>query len=181
MSTVTVFNVTHEKWTQEFEDTFREHAQMIYRTAYSVTRSPQDAEDVVQTLFLGLLRRGFPEGLKENPRAYLYRAAVNHSLNTVRLRGRHLPIADATSESLGHPANVDEAEQDADIQRRLAEAMTQLNPRAVDMLILRYEHNYSDAQIAKLLGKSRGAVAVTLYRARARLKRLLSNSLLKKS
>jgi DNA-directed RNA polymerase specialized sigma24 family protein len=68
---------------------------MIYRTAYSVTRSPQD--DVVQTLFLGLLRRGFPEGLKENPRAYLYRAAVNYSLNTVRLRGRHLPIADATS------------------------------------------------------------------------------------
>jgi DNA-directed RNA polymerase specialized sigma24 family protein len=41
------------------------------------------------------------------------------------------------------------------------------------MLILRYEHNYSDAQIAKMLGKSRGTVAVTLYRTRARLKKLL--------
>jgi DNA-directed RNA polymerase specialized sigma24 family protein len=34
-------------------------------------------------------------------------------------------------------------------------------------------HNYSDAEIAKLLGKSRGVVAVTLYRSRARLKKLI--------
>jgi RNA polymerase sigma-70 factor, ECF subfamily len=86
MSLVTVFNVTNKELTQEFEETFREHAPMIYRTAYSVTRTPQDAEDIVQTLFLKLLRRGFPEGLKENPKAYLYRAAVNLSLNAVRVR-----------------------------------------------------------------------------------------------
>ena len=173
MSAVTFFKVTNTEFRQEFEATFREHAQMIYRTAYSVTRNPQDAEDVVQTLFLGLLRRGFPEGLKENPRAYLYRAAVNLSINAVRVRGRHVPIAVATSERLIDAIDPSEAERDADIQRRLAKAMTQLNSGAVEMLILRYEHNYSDAQIAKLLGKSRGAVAVALYRARARLKRLL--------
>jgi DNA-directed RNA polymerase specialized sigma24 family protein len=44
------------------------------------------------------------------------------------------------------------------------------------MLILRYEHNYSDVEIGRLLGRSRGAVAVTLYRARARLKKLLRAS-----
>jgi RNA polymerase sigma factor (sigma-70 family) len=63
------------------------------------------------------------------------------------------------------------------IQGPLVEAIAQLNPRAVEMLILRYEHHYSDAEIAKLLGKSRGVVAVTLYRARARLKKLLRASL----
>src|SRR5205809_7288479 len=100
MSTVTVFKVTHTEFTQDFEETFREYAPMIYRTAYSVTRSSQDAEDVVQTLFLGLLRRGLPEGLRDNPRAYLYRSAVNLSLNAVKLRARHVAIADATSERL---------------------------------------------------------------------------------
>jgi DNA-directed RNA polymerase specialized sigma24 family protein len=34
-------------------------------------------------------------------------------------------------------------------------------------------HNYSDVEIAKMLGKSRGVVAVTLYRARARLKKII--------
>jgi len=43
----------------------------------------------------------------------------------------------------------------------------------VEILILHYEHDYSDAQIGKLLGTSRGVIAVTLYRARARLKKLL--------
>jgi DNA-directed RNA polymerase specialized sigma24 family protein len=44
------------------------------------------------------------------------------------------------------------------------------------MLILRYEHHYSEAEIARVLGKSRGVVAVTLYRARIRLKKLLRKS-----
>jgi RNA polymerase sigma-70 factor (ECF subfamily) len=171
MSLVTVFNVANKALTQEFEETFREHAEMIYRTAYSVTRTPQDAEDVVQTLFLGLLRRGIPDGLKENPRAYLYRSAVNLSINAVRLRQRHVPITDA--ESLSASDEQKTSETDGDIPRHLAKAIAQLNPRAVEVLILHYEHGYSDAEIAKLLGKSRGAVALMLYRARARLKRLL--------
>lgn len=174
MSPVTVLNVTNKELAQEFEGTFREHAQMIYRTAYGVTRTPQDAEDVVQTLFLALLRRGFPDGLKENPKAYLYRAAVNLSLNAVRVRNRHVPIADA--ESLSASTTEDTPQTGAATQRLLAKAIAQLNPRAVGMLILRYEHGYSDAEIAKLLGKSRGAVALTLFRARARLKNLLRHA-----
>jgi DNA-directed RNA polymerase specialized sigma24 family protein len=46
----------------------------------------------------------------------------------------------------------------------------------VEVLVLRYEHDYSDAEIARLLGKSRGAVALTLFRARARLKKLLRHA-----
>jgi RNA polymerase sigma-70 factor, ECF subfamily len=175
MSTVTVVKVTNDQLTQEFEGTFREHAQMIYRTAYSVTRSPHDAEDVLQTLFLGLLRRGVPEGAKQNLRAYLYRATVNLSINAAKKRARHVSMADSTSERLSSN-DADTAGHDPDLERRLAEAMTKLKPRDVEMLVLRYEHDYSDAQIAKLLGKSRSAVAVTLYRARTHLKRLLSDS-----
>jgi RNA polymerase sigma factor (sigma-70 family) len=59
----------------------------------------------------------------------------------------------------------------------LSDALAQLNPRAVEILILRYEHDYSDAEIARILGKSRGAIALTLFRARARLKALLRTSL----
>ena len=34
--------------TSELDDLFREHHQLIYRTAYSVTGSKPDAEDVLQ-------------------------------------------------------------------------------------------------------------------------------------
>src|SRR5215467_944215 len=73
---------------QDFEDIFREHYQLVYRTAYSVTGSRHDAEDILQTIFLRLLQRELPPDLKRSPKAYLYRAAVNLSLNTIRSRKR---------------------------------------------------------------------------------------------
>jgi RNA polymerase sigma factor (sigma-70 family) len=62
---------------------------------------------------------------------------------------------------------------DSGLQRHLLAAMAQLKPRAVEILILHYEHDKSDAEIAKMLGTSRGTIAVALYRTRARLKKLL--------
>jgi RNA polymerase sigma factor (sigma-70 family) len=53
------------------------------------------------------------------------------------------------------------------------DAITQLNPNVVEILVLRYAHDYTDAQIAQMLGKSRGTIAVTLYRARIRLRKLM--------
>src|SRR5262245_5923799 len=173
MSTATVFNVANEPLADEVEEVFREHYALVYRTAFSVTGSPQDAEDVIQNLFLQILRKGFPPGLKEKPKAYLYRAAVNLSINTVRFRKRHVLTDDAEQlDATVEPGN----DAGADLQERLVDAIAQLNPRWVEMLILRYEHDYTDAEIGKLLGTSRTVIAVTLHRARARLKKLLAGS-----
>jgi len=154
-----------------FEEIFRDHSRMVYRTAYTITGNHSDAEDVLQHIFLTLLERQVPPDLTRNPRAYLYRAAVNMSLKTIRTRKRRR-LADGV-ELLQAPAPIAEPDPDEAIRRSLREAMAQLKPRAVEILVLRYEHDYSDAQIAKMLGKSRGTVAVTLYRARAKLKKLL--------
>jgi RNA polymerase sigma-70 factor (ECF subfamily) len=163
---------------ENLEDAFREHSRLVYRTAYSVTGSAQDAEDVVQTLFLKLLRRGFPPEFKKNPKGYLYRAAVNLSLNAVKAGRRRK--SDVDPERLeAADRGPDEREAAAakdDLRARLVTAMAQLNPRAVEMLILRYEHETSEAEIGRLLGTSRAVVAVTLFRARARLKTLLRAS-----
>jgi RNA polymerase sigma factor (sigma-70 family) len=56
---------------------------------------------------------------------------------------------------------------------QLSRAIAELSPGTAEIVILRYMHNYSDAQIAKMLGKSRGVVAVTLFRARAYLRKLI--------
>ena len=58
MSTATVLTVTDERVAQEFDELFRDYYRLVYRTAFSVTGSPQDAEDVAQTIFLRLFRRG---------------------------------------------------------------------------------------------------------------------------
>jgi RNA polymerase sigma-70 factor (ECF subfamily) len=159
--------------TSELEDLFREHHQMIYRTAYSVTGSRADAEDVLQIIFLRLLRRGLPPDLEHNPAGYLYRAAVNLSLDTVRSR-KHRDQADGVERVLVAVPAAAQAGAGEDARRRLRRAVAQLNPRAVEMLVLRHVHGYTDVEIARMLGSSRGSIAVTLFRARAKLRKLLS-------
>ena len=65
---------------------------------------------------------------------------------------------------------------DEEMDRRLWSAIAELNEGAAHILILRYIHEYSLADIAKLLGTSRSAVGVSLFRTRARLKKLIRAS-----
>ena len=175
MSTLNVSEVPTDPLDQELvrelEEIFRAHYRMTYRTAYAVTGNSEDAEDVVQTIFLRLVRRECPPALKKNPAGYLYRAAVNVSLNTIRTRRRRaLTGVPIPPEAQSHLEESDSADE---IHRRLYEAVSELSPASAHILILHYVHDYSDAEIAKLLGTSRGTIAVSLYRSRSRLKKLM--------
>ena len=75
---------------QQLERIFDRHYEMMYRTAYSLTSSAADAEDIVQTIFVRLLNRALPPDLNTAPERYLYRAAFNLSLNTIRNKKREL-------------------------------------------------------------------------------------------
>jgi RNA polymerase sigma-70 factor, ECF subfamily len=175
MSTVAISQENKTTLPEEFERLYREHATFVYRTAFRITRNAEEAEDILQTVFLRLIRRKCPPDLQKLPRAYLYRAAVNAALDAIQLRRNRSGLADVSEiESTLHSPDSSSEEK---IHQRLHQAIAELNPAAAEMVILRYMHNYSDAEIAKMLGKSRGVVAVTLYRSRARLKKLIRQSL----
>ena len=156
---------------QDLAEVYREHYRMTYRTAYAITGRSEDAEDAVQTIFLRLARREFPPDLSRNPRAYLYRAAVNFALNIIRERKRCAATAFPAAAEPG--VDTLEADPAEEIHRRLYEAVAELSPQSAHILLLRYVHDYSDAEIARLLGTSRGTIAVSLYRSRARLRKLM--------
>src|SRR5436309_501950 len=74
---------------REFEETFLTHYDLVHGTAFGVTGSREDAEDVVQTVFLRLLRHEMPPDMQKKAKPYPYRAPVNESLNIIRNRRRH--------------------------------------------------------------------------------------------
>jgi RNA polymerase sigma-70 factor (ECF subfamily) len=153
----------------EFEALFLEHYDFVHRTAYRVTGNFADAEDVIQTLFLRLCRRELPLELKSNPRGYLYRAAVNGALDVIRTKRRH--PADGDNEAiLNAPARQEPSRGEEELFERLRRALTELKPKAAEILILHHVHGYSDFEIAKLLETSRSAVAVSLFRSRLKLR-----------
>jgi len=155
---------------QELEQIFREHYQFVYRTAFSVTGSKADAEDILQTIFATLLRREILPALRDNPKGYLYRAAFNQSLNLIRSRNRHPTTGVEVLETF---AAAPASSVDDELEKRLYEGIQQLHEGAAQIVVLRYVHNYSIAAIAKSLGTTQSAVAVSLFRSRARLKKLI--------
>ena len=169
-----VSSVTDKPGLQEVESLFYQHHELVFRTAYSILNDVADAEDVVQSVFLRLVRRELLPAVRTNITGYFYRAAVNQSLDILRSRRRYQLVG-----------NIERQDDPGSEESRFAErlhvhleaALAELSPDAVHILVLRYTHNYSDKQIAALLGISRAAMAVRLFRARARLKKLMDISL----
>ncbi len=151
----------------------KEHAEFIYRTAYGVTGSHQDAEDVLQTIFLRLVRRELPPGLRKNPQACLYRAGVNLSLHTLGSRWRNIRIEGSQLIECSPPPGNSPDGSDDELHRQLYEAVAQWEPASAQILILRYVHNKRDGEIARMLGISRCTVTLSRLRSRLRLKKVL--------
>lgn len=170
MSTAAMTNPIDNSAKPEIEDIFREHYRLVYRTAFRITGRAEDTEDVVQTVFLRLLRSGLPADFHKNPKGYLYRAAVNLSLSAVESRRRYVLDNDAANRETGNAAPNANRES---YREWFSGALLKLRPRAVEIFLLRYEQDYTDVEIAKMLGTSRGVIAVSLFRSRARLRKLL--------
>ncbi len=166
---------------EDIDDLFAEHHERVYKAAYRVTGNASDAEDVLQTIFLRLLRREDPPTLGPAAASYLHRAAVNAALDLLRSRRRArtsdvdvnvLEPRERLAQAPGPEAGIERAE----MRDWLRSALVQLNPRAAEIFALRYFEGHGNTEIAEMLGTSRSSIAVTLHRTRNQLKKELAST-----
>jgi RNA polymerase sigma-70 factor (ECF subfamily) len=157
---------------------YREHHERVFRAAYRITGNATDAEDVLQTVFLRVLRRNEVPLIADTAASYLKRAAVNAALDLARRRAtlRAAPLEDA--EASGNARELgdarpgpERASESREVREHLRTALSALPPRAAEMFCLRYLEGYTNREIARMLGASWSTVAVTLHRARTRLRK----------
>ncbi|MBV8552114.1 MAG: sigma-70 family RNA polymerase sigma factor [Acidobacteriaceae bacterium] len=148
----------------EFSRLFDEYHGLVFRTAYRITGNAADAEDVLQTIFLRLMRRD-PDAALGSEESYLRRAAVNASLDLIRARRANssVPLSEAST-STGKPDT-------NEVRECLRRAFARLTPRSAEIFALRYFEDFSNQQIARMLGMSQVFVAVTLHRTRRQLQK----------
>lgn len=132
----------------------------LYRYCRYLTRSPWDAEDLVQDA----MARAFVTlaGALEPPsnlKAWLFRVASNQWLNQIK-RARLIP-----------PVDFDEAlEHDLRSAREAAGSLVaRLAPQERAALVLKEVFDFSLAEIAEALSTSEGAVKAALHRGRGKL------------
>ena len=152
----------------DLESAYQAHHSMVFRTAYRVTGNSSDAEDVLQTVFLRLMRRDESAAPLEQPEGYLRRAAVNASIDLLRERQR---TGQGVLESLPASSVCTELRELRDTLRR---AVAKLEGRQAEMVALRFFEGYTNKEIAQMFGISQILVAVTLHRAKGKLQKELT-------
>jgi RNA polymerase sigma-70 factor, ECF subfamily len=164
---------------RDLDGLFREHHDRVFRAAYRITGSVVDSEDVLQTVFLRLSRRG-DVNLEPNPGSYLHRAAINAALDLLRQRARTemVPIDDVTPVLTASSGFSPELQQrNRELRDRLSLAISKLGEKSAEMFVLKYYEGYDNTEIAKLMGTSAMVVGVLLHRARARVKKEIGDFL----
>lgn len=163
------------------DDLFRDHHRAVFKAAMRVTGSSQDAEDVMQTVFLRLLKRSGSElELGDEPARYLCRAAINAGLDILRAkqRNKQVDLQEWQTEpeqqtNLSKTPAIDAEVKQAQLRRMLRKALAEINDRAATIFVLRYFEDYSNGEIAEAMETSTSTIAVTLHRTRDRMQELL--------
>jgi len=154
----------------EIERLFQDHHGRVFRAAFRITGNAGDAEDVLQTVFLRLLRQGWASDPISHMESYLRRAAVNAALDVVRARtGRPtVPLEEAAGAEDSSPGP-DREFHSSELRACMRHAMAGLPPKAAEIFALRYFEEFDNRDIARMTGATPTDVAVTLHRSRARL------------
>lgn len=164
----------------DLETLFHAHHGRVFRTAQRITGSAADAEDVLQNVFLRLIKGQEDYDLSRNPEAYLSRAAINASLDLLRSRTRSKTVGldDVNTESLASGfRNPEAAHADSELQALVRQAVARLGKTAGEMFVLRYYEGFDNKEIAVLLNTSPLVVGVVLHRARTKLRKEIGHYL----
>ena len=150
---------------------FERHSALVHRVAYRLTLSADEAEDIVQDVFVGL-----PEALvayagRGTFEAWLRKVTVRVTL--IRLRSARRRNATANHARLQRATS----RSDPTLDRLALEAALSALPNDLRVVfVLRDVEGYSHTEIGALLGILPGTSQVRLHRARRRLRALLEEA-----
>ena len=148
------------------------HSRAVYRLAFRMTGTPQDADDVVQETFLKAYKQLGRFESRANFSTWLHRIAVNCSIDLIRARPRRETGHDA--EDLDQLGAGDGGQQQAsperlmlstEVQHRVASAMSSLSRMERAAFVLRHFEGQSIEEISRALGLKANATKHSIFRA----------------
>jgi RNA polymerase sigma-70 factor (ECF subfamily) len=154
------------------------HARTIFRLASRMVGNEQDADDVVQETFLRAYRQIDRFESRANFGTWLYRIAVNCSLDLLRQRPRRrqkLEPEDGDEPAADPDANPSPERLmfSAEVQTRVTSALHDLSPAERAAFLLRHFEGQSIEEIGRALGLRTSATKHTVFRAVQKMRRAL--------
>jgi len=152
----------------------RQHEAGVFRLALSVVGDPADAHEITQETFISALRALPSYQERKSFKAWLYVIALNLSRSHLRKR-KFLEKLKATSTALFRLDSQKQSSPEESVIHNEKEAviwseLNKLDERHRIVVILRYFHDLSIAEISEILDIHEGTIHSRLHTARERLR-----------
>ena len=186
VNTVGRMNAAHPSWLiseciagneQAIEMLLRQYEGSIYRLALSIVGDPAEASETTQDTFIAALRSLPAYEEKKSFSAWLFTIAINQSRSHLRKR-KTLERLKTTLTALFRvefhkQALPEELVIQSEKETALWNSLNQMDERHRLVVVLRYFHELSIAEISEILSINEGTVHSRLHNARERLRSAL--------
>lgn len=152
----------------QFTGLVKKYIDTVFRLAFSYLKNREDADDVVQNVFLKLYRQTKPFDGEDHIKFWLIRVTVNECKSLLRAPWRQTESFEAYAATLSF---TDPEHSD------LFYAVMALPRKYRLPIYLHYYEGYSTAELAEILKIPKGTVCVNLKRGRDLLKKSLEEAI----
>jgi RNA polymerase sigma-70 factor, ECF subfamily len=153
-----------------FEMLVSTYERVVYSVAYRMVGNTEDARDLTQNVFLKVYRKlgSFDPGHRFF--SWIYRIAINESLNFLRQRRPQSEVDEAIA---SHDPGPDARAHGAQMRDAIQSALQDLTEDYRQAILLRHFLNRSHEEMSELLGVPEKTVKSRLYSARQMLAKAL--------
>ena len=147
----------------------------IYNAAYRVLGNTEDASDIAQVVFLKVIERLDDYDPQYRFFSWIYRIALNESLNLLRHNGREEPLDEVPEIPDADSAGPESRAYAAELSRRVQRALMSMKADDRAVLTLRHFSECSYEEMGEILDLEEKKVKSRLFEARQRLRVLLKD------
>jgi RNA polymerase sigma-70 factor, ECF subfamily len=153
-----------------FEELVVRYQRPVYNAALRLLHDPEEAKDVAQTTFLNVFEHLGDYDPSYKFYSWIYRIAVNESLNTL---GKRRPAEEISGEEIDNAPGPDRHAESEQTRGAIEGALMQITPELRSVVVLRHLMHLSYEDMAETLSLPEKTVKSRLYSARQLLRNIL--------
>lgn len=154
-----------------FDELYKKYNKMVYKIAFSILKNDDDANDIMQSVFLKIYKMPKQNLPASGEMSWLYTVTKNEALNHINKKYNKDISLDEVNEISKESIELQKVLEDEKINRLLKN----LNDEEKEIVKLKIIGDFSFKEIAKMLGKSESTVKWKYYKSLNIIKVLYTN------